>query len=321
MEIVMENPLFSIAIPAFKGSFLRECIESVLTQTYRNFELIIVNDNSPEDLESILSGFRDDSRIVYKKNSIGYGAYDVSKNWNECLKLARGEFFMCIGDDDRLLPDCLHNYLSLITAHPDYPIYHAGTQLINEESEVFNVQESRPITESAYSMIWHRWFVSRKTFIGDYLFRTTPLKEMGGFLWFPYAWGSDEQTVYLMASKGGIANMQGFGFQYRVNHQTISYSRENYKGKIEAYRLGKEWFIGFLKKEPDNPTDSIYWKIINDGLEGHFSELYKMVLKDDFCYNGRRHFNYWKKNRMKYGLSLKNILYCYAIGIKKRRAE
>lgn len=316
----MPSPTFSIAIPAFKRSFLGECIDSVLSQTYGCFELIIVNDNSPEDLEAILSHYSD-SRIIYQKNAIGYGAFDVSKNWNKCLELARGDYFMCIGDDDRLLPDCLEKYLSLIKSYPDCAIYHAGTQLINEDSKIISLQESRPSQESAYSMIWHRWFGSRKTFIGDFLFRTNLLKESGGFIWFPFAWGSDEQTVYFMASKGGIANMQDYGFQYRVNRQTISYSRDNYKGKIEAYRLGKKWYADFLKDAPTDPKDQVFWSFIRNGLEAHYLDLYKLVLKDDFCYNGIHNFHYWQKKRKTYGLSFKDILYCYLIGLNKRHQE
>ena len=55
---------FSVTIPIYKATFLRECIESVLSQTYKDFEVIIVNDASPEDLTSIVKSF-DDSRIKY----------------------------------------------------------------------------------------------------------------------------------------------------------------------------------------------------------------------------------------------------------------
>ena len=46
---------FSIAIPAYKSYYLKECIDSILVQSYEDFELIIVNDASPEDLDSIVS--------------------------------------------------------------------------------------------------------------------------------------------------------------------------------------------------------------------------------------------------------------------------
>lgn len=316
----MNPPKFSIAVPAFKQKFLKECITSILGQTVPDFELIILNDNSPENLEAIISQFTD-PRIIYMKNEVGCGAYNVSNNWNECLKVASGEFFMCIGDDDRLLPDCLEKYLKLIQAYPECNIYHAGTQIINESSEVYTLQESRPIRESAYSMIWHRWFSSRKTYIGDFLFKTVTLKNSGGFLWFPYAWGSDEQTVYSIASNGGIANMQDYGFQYRVNRQTISYSRDNYKGKIEAHRLGKEWFIRFLKDEPSDSSDRLFWRMIKEGLDYHYSDLYRRILKDDFCYNQLRNLHYWRKKRRQYGLSGKDILFCFLLGVYKRLKE
>ena len=53
---------YSIGIPAYKGKFLFKCIESILKQDYADFELIIVNDASPEDLYSIVRQF-DDPRI------------------------------------------------------------------------------------------------------------------------------------------------------------------------------------------------------------------------------------------------------------------
>lgn len=45
---------FTIAIPAYKRTFLKECIDSILAQTYKDFELIIINDASPEDLDSVV---------------------------------------------------------------------------------------------------------------------------------------------------------------------------------------------------------------------------------------------------------------------------
>ena len=72
----MNQILFSITIPAYKRAFLQECIQSVLTQTYADFELVIVNDHSPEDLDEIVNGFHDE-RIRYYKNEMGFGAEHV----------------------------------------------------------------------------------------------------------------------------------------------------------------------------------------------------------------------------------------------------
>ena len=313
----MSKPTFSIAIPAFKYSFLQECIQSVLDQTCQDYELIIINDNSPENLDEIVQRFSD-PRILYRKNETGFGAYKVTGNWNKCLELAQGEYFMCIGDDDKLLPDCLEKYQSLITAYPDCPIFHAGTQIINERSEIIGLQESRPLTESVYSMIWHRWCHSRRAFIGDYLFKTDVLKEMGGFIWMPYAWGSDEQTVFAVAADKGIVNMQSFGFQFRTSTQSISGGNGLYKEKAEAWRSGKDWYRAFLQKEPSDPTDKLYWQFIQKGMDWYFQNCYEAMIQNDFRDNGLKNYTYWMNHRKQYGLTRKNIWGRLLTGFKQR---
>jgi glycosyltransferase involved in cell wall biosynthesis len=63
------NIKFSVTVPAYKAQFLAECIDSILAQTYKNFELIIVNDASPQDLDSIVSKY-DDPRIRYYRTKL-----------------------------------------------------------------------------------------------------------------------------------------------------------------------------------------------------------------------------------------------------------
>ena len=82
---------FSVMVPAYKAQFLAECIDSILAQSYKNFELIIVNDASPQDLDSIVSKY-DNPRIRYYKNEVGFGAEHVVGNWNKCLEYAIGDY-------------------------------------------------------------------------------------------------------------------------------------------------------------------------------------------------------------------------------------
>ena len=58
---------YSFVLPAYKAHFLSQAVDSILSQTYTEFELIIVNDASPEDLDSIVESYSD-SRIRYYKN-------------------------------------------------------------------------------------------------------------------------------------------------------------------------------------------------------------------------------------------------------------
>jgi len=138
--------LFSVLIPAFKGQFLSDAIDSCLAQDYDDFEVIIVDDHSPDNLHAIVSNYSD-KRIRYYSNRANCGAVDVVDNWNICLSYAEGDFVICMGDDDRLLPWCLTEYRLLLQKYPNLDIYHARTELIDEKGEFINLQESSPETE------------------------------------------------------------------------------------------------------------------------------------------------------------------------------
>lgn len=86
----MNKVKFSILIPAYKAAYLKECIDSILSQSYPNFELVIVNDDSPENLDAIVKKNKD-KRIRYYVNDSNVGALNVVDNWNKCLGLAIGD--------------------------------------------------------------------------------------------------------------------------------------------------------------------------------------------------------------------------------------
>lgn len=72
-------PKFSIIVPCYKEVFLKECIESILFQTYQDFELILVNDASPYNIRQIVDQFKDD-RIRYYERKQGFGAKGLVQN-------------------------------------------------------------------------------------------------------------------------------------------------------------------------------------------------------------------------------------------------
>ena len=71
-------------MPAWKGAWLAEAIESILAQTYKNIELIVVDDCSPEDLRSIVERY-DDPRISYHRNENNLGGIHLTKQWMHCV--------------------------------------------------------------------------------------------------------------------------------------------------------------------------------------------------------------------------------------------
>src|SRR5258705_13459440 len=97
------QPLVSVCIPAFRRQFLAESIRSVLAQTLEDFELIIVDDASPDDIRGVVEAFSD-RRIRFSRNGRRLG---IMANWNRCVELARGQYISIFHADDRMLPASL----------------------------------------------------------------------------------------------------------------------------------------------------------------------------------------------------------------------
>lgn len=305
---------FSVTIPAFKDKYLKETIDSVLAQTYSNYEVVIVNDASPYDLDSIVCQY-DDSRIRYFKNEKNCGAKDVVDNWNICLSHAIGEFVMCIGDDDKLTPRCLQDFAELIVKYPNLDLYHARSEIIDDDSNFVKTLELRPEWESVYSLMYN----PRNTHLGDWLFRTDALRKNGGFYKLPYGWQSDDISAFIAAASYGVANTQEVGFQYRGNCLSISHDLTCIEDKIEAVRFAIKWRLNFIAKQhPDNEEDKRYIELIQrDALSSGNQEIDDMVEFDI-----RKHFWtrnwFWLLHHCKHGISIKRYLRCVLKTIKYR---
>ena len=99
-----DTPLVSVCIPLYNsGLYIREAIESVLSQTLTDWELIITDDGSTDGSAEIVASYSD-PRIHYLLNPKRLGA---EGNWNRCVNEGRGIYRKLLCHDDRLYPDCL----------------------------------------------------------------------------------------------------------------------------------------------------------------------------------------------------------------------
>jgi len=110
------SPLVSVTIPTFRGErFVGAAIESVLRQSLVDFELIVLDDGSPDATEKIVRGF-DDPRLQYVSNERNLGPQE---SWNRCLELARGRYFKLLPHDDVLHSQCLKRQVAVMEADPE----------------------------------------------------------------------------------------------------------------------------------------------------------------------------------------------------------
>lgn len=297
---------FSILIPAFKAKYLKECIDSVLSQTFKDFEIVIVNDASPENVEEIVKKYND-RRIKYYLNESNIGAENVVENWNKCLQYSSGDYVICMGDDDKLLPSCLDEYEKLLCQYPGIGLLHGWTEIIDEHSKVVELTTHRCNYETAMSLLWHRMHAYSTQYIGDFCYNSLLLKENGGFYYLPLAWGSDDISAIIAADKNGVANTQKVVFQYRRNSQTIS-KTGNLILKMHAVLQKEEWLNNYLHQDCENPLDVLYQNQLKAEIPVIISKEKSVLISYDLKNNSIFRIAYWIRYRKRFSLSTKTLL-------------
>ena len=113
----------SIITPSYnQGEFIEQTIQSVLNQTYRNIEYIIVDGGSTDQTLAIINQYRNQIDVVISEKDKGQ-----SNAINKGFKIATGELVGWINSDDLLYPDCVEKIVELYNQHPDGSIYYASS--------------------------------------------------------------------------------------------------------------------------------------------------------------------------------------------------
>ena len=214
--------MISILLPTYKSQYLEAAIKSVICQTYKDWELIIVNDNSPHPIDKIVKKFSDDSRIRYYVNETNLGKKDIVSNWNKCLKYAKGELCCLICDDDIYKPTFLEEMIKLSFQYSQCNVFRSGVEVINKNNEVYDFYPSSPEWENCEDYIWHVLKGYRCQTITEWVYRTEHIKNLGGFISLPLAWYSDFLSIFVFSQNGGIASTPKRLVQFRMSGENIT---------------------------------------------------------------------------------------------------
>lgn len=95
-----KNPLISIITPTYNHEkYIEKCINSVINQTFKNWEMIIIDDKSQDNTTKIINHFSD-NRIILIEHENNYGLKNLSKTYNEALQIANGDYIAILEGDD-----------------------------------------------------------------------------------------------------------------------------------------------------------------------------------------------------------------------------
>jgi hypothetical protein len=117
--------------------FVAQAIDSLLQQTFKNLEVIVIDDYSPDNSREVLERFRDNPRVrlIFHDKNMGH-----IFTRNEGLQLARGEYVAVMDSDDFCyLPSAVESHLAVLDAHPEVGFVYSAYELVDEAGEAFRV--------------------------------------------------------------------------------------------------------------------------------------------------------------------------------------
>lgn len=166
------SSLISIVLPVYNGEkYLRESIESVLSQTYSNWELLILDDCSSDESPAIAKEYEAaDRRIHYFRNEQNL---QLPRNLNRGFSLAQGEYLTWTSDDNRYRPQALERMAAVLDSDPDVQLVFASCRIIDaagKEVEYLSVSPRSPDWVVGTNSVGACFLYTRLVYqqIGDY---------------------------------------------------------------------------------------------------------------------------------------------------------
>ncbi|MEG7845932.1 glycosyltransferase family 2 protein [Bacillus mobilis] len=244
----IENIKVSVIIPTFKRSeFLSRAIDSLLHQTHKNIEIIIVDDNHPNSeyvsktFESLQIYFNDE-RVIYRKNDRNLGCALAR---NEGIKIATGDYVTFLDDDDLYLPEKIEKQL-IYMINNNFDMSFTPLSLYNEENKLIDYREYTDIKSFKCVDLKKYHIMRHLTGTDTFMYKRDYILSMGGF-------GGDDigDEFYLMYKT--ICNNARIGYMdenyviaYVHKREGVSKGSGKIAEKISCMNLKKVILIYFL---------------------------------------------------------------------------
>ncbi len=226
-------PKISIGMPVYNGEkYIREALDSLLAQTYADFELVISDNASTDGTEAICREYvNKDIRIKYIRQPINIGAYN---NFNYLLENARGDYIKWLAHDDYLEPFFLEMMVKYLDEHDDVVLCTSDVKIIDDARQVLGVKCLESIRD-------HKdWRVNRRKVLSfsDHMSCTTCLAVYGVYRlstmrvhdiraihgWRNLALGGDYRLLNQVALAGKMVALPSVQMTYRAHNESLGHT-------------------------------------------------------------------------------------------------
>lgn len=249
------NPKISVVMSVYDGEkYLREAIDSILNQTFTDFEFIIVNDGSTDSSLEIIQSYHDD-RIRAINNKINIG---LTKSLNNAIREARGEYIARQDADDISLPNRFEEQIKYLAEHPEVALLGTGIYMIDNGGKILGKRIA--LANPSKSLLKSNQFNH-----GSTMFRREVIAELGGYNEL-FTYGQDYELWLRMATCHEVKNLRQVLYKLRFHDETIRLKHGD--GSVLSHLLALRLVQGELDVE-------VLKTIKDDGIESLYSYLNK----------------------------------------------
>lgn len=247
----------AIIIPFYKKKYFKKTLESLVNQSEKNFSVYIGNDNSPEDVEDLLTDYTDKLNFKYVKFNQNLGSDNLTLQWDRCIALSnKEEWIMVLGDDDVLnskVVEEFYKHLNQVEIS-EIKLVRYASQLIDEIDKKISGIYYNPELESAGASYIRTLKGEGRSTLSEHIFARSAYNKHG-FKHFPVAFGSDNVAWLEFPDMGNIYSINTAVVSVRISKEHLSSRDDNgltYKKKEGIYLFNRyiiENYAGYFTKE------------------------------------------------------------------------
>lgn len=219
----------------YNGSpdYLRESLDSILQQSFTDFEFVIIDDCSSDDSESILTEYASrDRRIRLYRNEQNLG---LTKSLNKGLNLAQGDYIARQDADDISLPTRFAKQVAWLAENPETVLISSEIQRIRPDGTFGSVSDRAC---SPDLLAWHLLFHNHLGGHSQVMFRRQPVTNVGGYN-ETYRYSQDYELWCRLASVGKLAILPEALLQQRFHNASISANKRSQQSALVFQRLAR----------------------------------------------------------------------------------
>lgn len=248
--MIAELPAVSVVMSVHNGQkYLRDAVESILNQTFRNFEFIIIDDGSTDNSKEILEEYAaKDSRIRFvSRENRGF-----TKSLNEGLALARGKYIARMDADDIAFPQRFENQVRFLEEHSETVVLGCNVELIDEDGDKLGLW-TRPVTHQALEEA-HLQGIGGSLVHPTVMLRAAAVQVTGGYREDLFT-TQDFDLFLRLGEVGRLGNLPDVLLQYRMHLESVGFKKleEQYKTLCEILKEAHVRRGLKLQRLPDRP--------------------------------------------------------------------